>query len=409
MRIQVAEFGTIYHTLLCLPIDERTVPSERPRILVLADLRYRLHAKEGGNVHLAAMKQAFGEFAEVLEPECRRSLAALRRLNANGRPTGLGPRLQQVFWLLVGAFEKVAAFRALKPELVYVRHELSDVPVVFWLKRLGARICLEVNAIIVQERVFAGRKPAAYRLRAAMERLAFRSADGICAVSGYLAERLAEAGAARERLFVTHNGIHAAEFPECVLGTANPQPIVGFVGNDHVWHRLPLLVSAFARLHAEHPEVRLRIVGPEPASLRAAITAAGLDEAIEVTGHLPRAEALAAIRGFDVAVMPTASPHGSALKLFEYMGLGRAIVAAATPAASEVLTSGENALLFPVDDEDGLVGALKTALADGALRERLGRSAFDTVHAGYTWRGNALAVLGRTAPELLPRAVPAGA
>lgn len=360
----------------------------KPSLVYLADLRYRLNPKEGGNVHIRAMRQAFAERYAVSEPPCAAGLALLRR--AAAREGGALKRLLIALGLGVGALEKLAFLLRERPRLVYVRHELSDVPVVALAPLLGLRVVLEVNAVVTAERAFVGRPSRAARLKEAAERLAFRRAGGIATVSGYVAEQVLAMGADAARVIVTHNGVHAAEFPEAPAGTENgAAPVVGFVGTNHPWHRLPLVVAAFMRAAEAFPAARLRIVGPLSPDLEAAIASTPWPERVEVTGHVPRAEALAAIRGFDVAVVPTAAPHGSPLKLFEFMALARAIAAAATPAIAEVIRDGETGLLFHVDDEAALAAAFERLLGDRALRERLGEAARRSVLEAFTWEENA--------------------
>ena len=109
----------------------------------------------------------------------------------------------------------------------------------------------------------------------------------------------------------------------------------------------------------------------------------------------------------DVLVMPhTATPvserYASPLKLFEYMALGKPIVASDLAAVREVLRDGENACLVTAGDP----ASLASGIAQRARTSRFGRAhrarAFEAA-ASYTWarraeRLDALldAVVGRT-------------
>ena len=92
--------------------------------------------------------------------------------------------------------------------------------------------------------------------------------------------------------------------------------------------------------------------------------------------------------------------------MFEYLALGKAVIAPRLPNIEEILVHDENALLF-----DGAVsGAMEQALTrlcgDAALRQRLAVAAAATiVDRDLTWLGNARRVvdlasgaLGRDAP-----------
>ena len=70
-----------------------------------------------------------------------------------------------------------------------------------------------------------------------------------------------------------------------------------------------------------------------------------------------------------------------------------AIVAPASENIREVLTSGGDALLFALDDEAALFAALDRLVADASLREKLGKSARESLlRQGFTWAENAARV-----------------
>jgi glycosyltransferase involved in cell wall biosynthesis len=84
---------------------------------------------------------------------------------------------------------------------------------------------------------------------------------------------------------------------------------------------------------------------------------------------------------------------GSPTKLYEYMAVGRPIVASDLGQIAEVLTDGESALLVPPDDPRALAGAIVRLVDDSCLRLRLGNAARAAAEARHTWRHNAQRVL----------------
>ena len=82
--------------------------------------------------------------------------------------------------------------------------------------------------------------------------------------------------------------------------------------------------------------------------------------------------------------------YASPLKLFEYLALGRAIVAPDQPNIREILDDGVNAVLFDPADPDGLTRAIERLSHDDALRERVAEGARRTIaERGLTWDRNA--------------------
>jgi glycosyltransferase involved in cell wall biosynthesis len=78
------------------------------------------------------------------------------------------------------------------------------------------------------------------------------------------------------------------------------------------------------------------------------------------------------------------------LKLFEYLALGKAIIAPIADNIMEVLEDKTNAILFESGNIDSLEDSLTILINDTKLREKLGRNARRTIEEnGYTWEGNA--------------------
>jgi glycosyltransferase involved in cell wall biosynthesis len=78
------------------------------------------------------------------------------------------------------------------------------------------------------------------------------------------------------------------------------------------------------------------------------------------------------------------------LKLFEYLALGRVIVASDQRNIREVLTHGMDALLFDPGNIEDFATAIHRLVGNGDLRRTLSRGAVETIHArGFTWNANA--------------------
>ncbi|MGR3481559.1 glycosyltransferase family 4 protein [Salipiger marinus] len=162
------------------------------------------------------------------------------------------------------------------------------------------------------------------------------------------------------------------------------------------------LIAALAPLV---PEVAFVVLGgPETArrDWQARVSAPNLS-------FLPRvapAEVARHIAGFDVALLPNARRVGtsgggvtdigawtSPLKAFEYMALGRAILASDLPNLREVFSDRRNALLCPPEDPEGWVAPLRALAADAGLRARLGDAARQDLAMRYSWAARARAML----------------
>jgi glycosyltransferase involved in cell wall biosynthesis len=76
---------------------------------------------------------------------------------------------------------------------------------------------------------------------------------------------------------------------------------------------------------------------------------------------------------------------GSPTKLFEYMGMGKAIIASDLDQIGEVLEHNKTAYLVPPGDVEALANAIAVVANDETLRIKLGENARKEVVAKYTW------------------------
>jgi glycosyltransferase involved in cell wall biosynthesis len=132
-------------------------------------------------------------------------------------------------------------------------------------------------------------------------------------------------------------------------------------------------VDVFVRALAQAPGVHGLIVGGHPGErdlerVRALVQSLGIESRVTITGLVPPRDVIPRLRAATVLVLPnTASAiserYTSPLKLFEYLTLGRAIVASDLPAVREVLRHDDTAWLVKPGDADDLAVALR-ALRD---------------------------------------------
>ena len=117
----------------------------------------------------------------------------------------------------------------------------------------------------------------------------------------------------------------------------------------------PVLLAAFAQIHARNPRARLALYGPGTAELDVARACGSAAPAVRVFGELRRPAALAVIAGSDVFVRPTLA-DGDSVSVREAVALGRTVIATA------VGTRPREAILVA----PGNIAALASALAQVA-------------------------------------------
>ncbi len=289
------------------------------------------------------------------------------------------------------------AIKQFQPDVIYERYALYQ-PAGIWASRQSrVPLLLEVNSpYAVQRKLHDGLKLA--RLARWIEQYTITRADRVFPVSAVLGRTLAEMGVPDERMVVVPNAINPAHF----LGLPSQEQIkqrygihartvVGFIGFVRAWDRLDLVLDWLASAPASNRPV-LMVVGDGPAraALEEQARRLGIADSLVFTGVVSRDQVPVTAMAFDIALQSNLLPYISPLCLFEYMALGKAIVAPDQPNHHELLRDGEDALLFRPGDVADMIQKIESLVGDAALRVRLGEGAKATLNLrNFHWTGNA--------------------
>lgn len=294
------------------------------------------------------------------------------------------------------------------PDLLYQRFDPANWTGVALARERGIPLVLEFNGSEVWiadhwDRPFRHRD-----LFVAAERVNLKHADLIVVVSDVLRQGLADRGIEPERLIVRPNGVDTDRYRPDVDGFdvrrrlgIDASPVVGFVGTFGMWHGAPVLARAARRVLRERPRARFLFVGDGRDRRECEAILEEHRESVRFTGLVPQEEGPAHLAAMDVLAAPhVQNPDGtrffgSPTKLFEYMAMGRAIVASRLEQIGDVLDDGTTALLVPPGDEAALAGAIVRLLDDAELRARLGGAARARALARHTWTANVRGVVER--------------
>ena len=294
-----------------------------------------------------------------------------------------------------------AAAHVFRPDVLYERYNLYLLAGTLLRWRSGIPMLLEVNAPLVDERGRFGGLGLP-RLAAWAEGRAWRSADVVLPVTRVLGDHIGARGVPAHRIVVIPNGINEAHFAAAPLPDEAKRQIgwsgalvLGFTGFVRDWHGVDRVLRWMATPNAPD-QARLLMVGDGPArpALEQLAHELNLGDRVRFTGVIGREQVPAHVAAFDIALQPAVVPYASPLKLFEYLALGKAIVAPNQPNLAEILRDGDNAVLFEAEQPGALESALDRLCADTALRARLAAGALSTIsRQGLTWQHNAQRVV----------------
>jgi glycosyltransferase involved in cell wall biosynthesis len=267
------------------------------------------------------------------------------------------------------------------------------------------------------------------------ERIALTQADLIVTVSDQLVRELRERGIPNERILIYPNCVDPsvfdpARFDRNDLKSLRAQhnipadaKVVGFIGTFGQWHGVDFLARCIDDLvrndlsWIESNKIHFMLVGdgPKMPIVRQSLGADPVNRFVSLTGLVAQVEAPRLLACADILV----SPHipnadgseffGSPTKLFEYMAMGKPILASALGQIADVV-SGRGAtrlgelpegvnracgLLFEPGNPDAFKQGLRRLVEDPSLSASLGQAARAEVLARYTWKQHANAILQR--------------
>ena len=175
--------------------------------------------------------------------------------------------------------------------------------------------------------------------------------------------------------------------------------VVGFVGSFKPWHGLENLIPLAEALQNEKLNIRFLIVGDgkERGVYEEVLEKKNLSSTFLFAGYVPHDHVPDYLALMDVAIAPhkrdsfkeTGGFHGSPLKIFEYMAMGKAIIAAPLGQIQELIIDGESGRLIYAEDTALIKEAVLRMYHDKEYCVNLGINARKRVQRYYSWKANA--------------------
>jgi len=292
------------------------------------------------------------------------------------------------------------------PAFIYQRYSLGNFSGVALKTKWRVPFVCEYNGSFPwMARKWGGKKLFHEKLLTDIELLNLKAADVIVVVSVPMKVALTERRIEPDKILVNPNGVNPDIYSPDVDGSQirekyglGGKTVIGFIGTFGRWHGAEILAEAFGRLLQEFPEyqdrVRLLMVGdgPNMSLVKDSLSKFNVTDSSILTGLVPQDEGPAYLAACDIL----ASPHvpnpdgtpffGSPTKLFEYMAMGKGIVASDLDQIGEILEHDRTAWMVEPGDVQSLMLGLKTLIDDQDRRIRLGKAARDEVVVKYTWQ-----------------------
>lgn len=242
-----------------------------------------------------------------------------------------------------------------------------------------------------------------------IEMICLSHADLIVVVSKVLRNELVARGVPDRKVLVNPNGVDPERYAPMKGSEVRARYqlegklVLGFIGTFGKWHGAEVLAEAFRRLISNFPHygefVRLLMIGDGPTMPQVKKILA--EPYCIFTGTIPQADGPSHLAACDILVSPhVPNPDGtpffgSPTKLFEYMAMGKGIVASDLDQIGDLLKHNETAYMVKPGDSISLMLGLKALIDDEPARIRLGEAARKEVILKYTWKAHAQRILDR--------------
>lgn len=289
-------------------------------------------------------------------------------------------------------------------DFIYERYSLFSYAGIRLARELGVPHLLEVNAPLAYEQEKM-RGLEMKELARELERHIFCGSDQVLAVSQPLQDYVIACGVPAERVRVVPNAVDPQRFVAPTEGRAvrmqhqlEDKFVVGFVGSLKPWHGTDTLLEAFNELRRQTPHTHLLIVGDGPTreALEHYARKYELAPFVTFTGNVPYEQVPEYVAAMNVTVAPYA-PHEnfyySPIKIFEYMVMGKPVIAGALGQVKDLVRDGETGLLYEPGNIGQLTEALMTLASNAEFTRTMGEKARAWVQREHTWENNARLVV----------------
>lgn len=201
-----------------------------------------------------------------------------------------------------------------------------------------------------------------------------------------------EIGIPLERITTVANGVDVAQFrPDAAaraltrarLGIAQDAPLLVASGRLEREKGFATAIEALALTRRQWPDARLLIAGSGSDAARLDALARPLGGAVQLVGHVPRAELGALLAAGDLYLMPSLCFEGLSLAVLEALAVGLPVLATAGGGAA-ALRDGVTGLILPAQDAPAWAAAIEGLLANERKRRALGALARQVASAQYS-------------------------
>jgi glycosyltransferase involved in cell wall biosynthesis len=219
----------------------------------------------------------------------------------------------------------------------------------------------------------------------ALDRLVLRSYSAVVAVSEEVKQILLGSGVNSENIHLIRNGIDVASFANvpASLREHDNSRMIGWIGRLSHEKGPDIFIRAAALALTDNPSLLFILVGDGPlrADLETLTQELGISTSIRFVG---RREDMAAVYASMDLLVSSSRQEGLPMAILEGMASGVPWVATAVGDVPRLIKDGQNGLLVPAGDIEGLASGILRLAGHHDICKQLGMAARQTVQEDYS-------------------------
>jgi glycosyltransferase involved in cell wall biosynthesis len=365
---------------------------------------HRTQGQEPESVHIAEIVAAMrdlGYEVRVIGP-----IPANESGTSSDSPSWLG-RVKKnspiwIFELLQIAYNLVVYIRlsrnivTFRPDMIYERYALHSFAGVLAARYHGLPLVLEVNTPYAQ--AWAHYYGLYFRRLARwVERKVLMTATFVITVTETQRNMLIREGVPPDKVDVCHNAINPQCFdPQRFQASSNRMKlalegiVVGFVGTMNRWQGMDAFPKVIDAVLSKHADVCFLLVGDGEfrKQLEDFCASKGYSGRVIFTGRKKHSEIPDLVSLMDIAILLSSNEYGSPMKIFEYLGMAKPVIAPSVAPVVEVLRDGETGLLIQPGNSFEMAEKISYLVENPKIRYELGMAGHAYVNANHTWSHN---------------------
>lgn len=263
-------------------------------------------------------------------------------------------------------------------------------------KKLKAPFFLEVNYTTYTP-LIRKRTRLLLPLARYIEKKILGQAAAIFVVSSFLKKQLMDMGVAETKINLTPNAVAKDIFEP----RSNPLEIrnkydlrdtivLGYAGGFYHWHGVDLLLRAVKDIEGEHKNLSILLVGEGPAKsqLKDLSEKLKVRSRLVMPGEVEHKDLPKYLDAMDICILPDSNNYGSPVKIFEYMAMGKLVLAPDLDTIKDVIIDKVNGILFKPKDCVEIGRAIKLALENKDLCAKISLAAKEKIFKHHLWSNN---------------------